>query len=125
MTAARGAIGSYCFKKSVRYILDKCKWYDIKDLILISSLNTIHKITINKYPPCMTQLFKNPEKMRKGSTIATKYIPLSVKMSKFFIYKYIKTYNNIDKNVRAKQPKQFKNEIKLMVKAGTVSDSMD
>ena len=73
----------------------------------------------------MTQLFKNPEKMRKGSTIATKYIPLSVKMSKFFIYKYIKTYNNIHKNVRAKQPKQFKNEIKMMVKAGTVSDSMD
>ena len=62
MTAARAAIGSYCFKKSVRYILDKCKWYDIKDLILISSLNTIHKITINKYLPCMTQLFKNPEK---------------------------------------------------------------
>ena len=79
MTVARAAIGSYCFKKSVGYILDKCKWYDIKDLILISSLNTIHKITINKYPPCMTQL----------------------------------------------QPKQFKNEIKMMVKAGTVSDSMD
>ena len=73
----------------------------------------------------MTQLFKNSEKMRKGNTIVTKYIPLSVKNSNFYIYKYVKVYNKIDQTLRAKQPKNFKTEIKMMVKAGTVSDTMD
>ena len=38
MTAARAAIGNYCYKKSINYILNKCKWFDIKDIIMISSL---------------------------------------------------------------------------------------
>ena len=42
-TAARAAIGNYCFKKSVGYLLSKCKWFDIGDLITYSSLNIIHK----------------------------------------------------------------------------------
>ena len=125
MTAARVAIGDYCFKKSNDYILNKCKWYDIDKLILISSLNTIHKVITNDTPPSMTKYFKSRERLRKGNTIATNIIPLSVKFQNFYIYKYTKIYNKIDNSVRLKNPKGFKNEIKLMVSAGTISDSMD
>ena len=125
MTAARAAIGDYCFKKSNDYILKKCKWYDIDKLILISSLNTIHKVITNNTPPSMTKYFKSRERLRKGNTIATNIIPLSVKLQHFYIYKYTKIYNKIDNTVRLKNPKGFKNEIKLMVSAGTISDSMD
>ena len=69
--------------------------------------------------------FKNNERLRKGNTIATNLIPLSVKLNNFYIYKFCKVYNKIDQSVRSKQPKGFKNEIKMMVKAGTIPDTMD
>ena len=125
ITAARAAIGSYCFKKSIRYILNKCNWFDIEDMILLSSLNTIHKTIANKKPPCLLQYFKSNNRERKGQTTANKYIPTSVKFKNFYIYKYTKIYNKITHDVRSKKVKGFKKEIKLMVKAGTISDTMD
>ena len=43
MTAARAAIGNFCFRKSIQYILTKGKWFDIHDWILSSTLNTLHR----------------------------------------------------------------------------------
>ena len=71
MTAARAAIGDYCFKKSTHYILGKCKWFDINDLIKFSSLNTIHKILYYKKPISLVSLFKSNEKERKVKTVTT------------------------------------------------------
>ena len=42
-TAARAAIGNFCFKKSIKYILNKCKWLDVNELIDYSALTLIHK----------------------------------------------------------------------------------
>ena len=92
---------------------------------MISSLNIIHKITLNKKPKSMTKYFKNRERERKCDTIVTTYIPISAKMNDFYIYKFTKIYNKIDLEVRSKKLKGFKNEIKLMTRAGTVSDTMD
>ena len=47
-TAARCAIGSFCFRKSIRYMLCKCKWMDVKTFIYYTSVFTIHKIIKNK-----------------------------------------------------------------------------
>ena len=71
MTAARAAIGDYCFKKSTHYILGKGKWFDINDLIKFSSLNTIHKILYYKKPISLVSLFKSNEKERKVKTVTT------------------------------------------------------
>ena len=46
-------------------------------------------------------------------------------MSNFYIYKYSKIYNSLDKTLTNKQTKGFKNEIKLMIRAGTLNDTMD
>ena len=50
MTAARCSIGSYCFKKSKKYILDKCKMLAVKELIMCSMLLFVHKLITNKIP---------------------------------------------------------------------------
>ena len=124
MTAARAAIGNFCFRKSIQYILTKCKWFDIDDLILSSSLNTLHKILTTKKPPGMVSYFRlNNE--RKVKNISTKYIPTTEKMKKFYIYKFSKIYNSIDQYIRDKTIKGFKNEIKMCIRAGTINDTMD
>ena len=56
-TAARTAIGSYCFKKSVKYMLTKCKWLDINSMIQYSNLSLIHKTIINKKPKNIHETF--------------------------------------------------------------------
>ena len=103
MTAARAAIGSFCFKKSIHYILSKCKWFDIDDLILFSSLNTIHKTFSNKKTPAMVSYFRTNSKDRKVKSVTTKYIPKSTKMNNFYIYKYTKIYNSLDQYIRDKK----------------------
>ena len=45
MTTARTAIGSYCYKKSISYILDNCKLLSIKDK------NNINKSILNFFHP--------------------------------------------------------------------------
>ena len=125
MTAARAAIGDYCFKKSTQYILNKCKWFDINDLITFSSLNTIHKILHYKKPISLVSLFRSSAKERKAKTVTTNYLPLTTKMSNFYIYKYSKIYNSLDKTLTDKKTKGFKNELKLMIRAGTLNDTMD
>ena len=41
------------------------------------------------------------------------------------IYKYSKIYNSLDKTLTDKKTKGFKNELKLMIRAGTLNDTMD
>ena len=94
-------------------------------MIQISSLNTIHKTLLNKKLLCLFKYFKISNRERKGQPTATKVIPLSSKLNNFYIYKYTKIYNKLPQDVRQKKIKGLKNEIKLMVKAGTISDTMD
>ena len=111
-TAGRTAIGSYCFKKSVSYILSKCKWLDIESMIYYSSINIIHKILIQKTPNSIYNLFRNPNNKRSVSEVTPNYIPTTKKYRKFYIYKYIKQYNELDSYIRLKEVKPFKKEMK-------------
>ena len=125
MSAARAAIGNYCFRKSTQYILNKCKWFSIGDLLTYSSLSIIHKTITTKKPPGMLSYFNNVDRQRNNKIIATVHNPKSVKFNKFYIYKYINVYNKLDNTVKLKSIKGFKKEIKLYLRAGTISDTMD
>ena len=94
-------------------------------MILFSSLNTIHKVFYKRKPPSMVSLYRINTNERKVKNVATKYIPLSTKMKNFYIYKYSKIYNSLDQYIKDKTYKGFKNEMKLIIRAGTISDSMD
>ena len=125
MTAARAAIGSFCFKKSVGYILKKCKWFDIGDLITYSSLNIIHKTIKTKIPLNMLSMFRDLDKVRVVSMISTRYIPVTVRFKQFYIYKFTSTYNSLDSNLKKKSVTAFKKEIKLMLTYRPISDTND
>ena len=84
MTAARAAIGNYCLKKSIIYILKKCNWLSAKNIIINSSLNLIHKIIINQSPPVIFNLFKNIKTKRKVVDVTLKYCPKTKSVKNFF-----------------------------------------
>ena len=125
MTAARAAIGSFCFRKNISYILDKCKWFSIRDLILYSSLAMVHKILVFKQPAGLLSVFRIDNSECKVKTSTTVYKPTSIKLKNFYLYKYAKIYNNLDPYIKKKSVNGFKNEIKLMIRAGTIIDTMD
>ena len=75
MSAARAAIGNYCFQKSIKYILEKCNILEIKDLILFSSLSFLHKIDINRKPESILDKFYPINKRAKFYTFIPTYQP--------------------------------------------------
>ena len=50
MTSARVSIGSYCFKKSTKYILEKCNILNVKQMIIFSTLIFINKLIQYRVP---------------------------------------------------------------------------
>ena len=83
MTASRGAIGDYCFKKSITYILNKCGWMSINKMIQCASINLIHKIIINKTPTPIFNIYKINR--RSNVDIVTVYKPKNRKTEEFFL----------------------------------------
>ena len=74
-TAARAVIGSYCYKKSVNYMLSKCQWLDINAMMQNASLNFLHKVLKFKEPKAIYNLFKNVENRRSVVAITLNYRP--------------------------------------------------
>ena len=125
VTAARAAIGNYCYKKSISYILSKCNWLDINELLHYSCINIIHKTLILKYPESLMCLFRYDTNHRQSKLITTKYIPTTEKFRNFYIYKFIKTYNKMDSQMRNKSIPKFKKEIKQLLRLNPISDTFD
>ena len=92
MSAARSAIGSYCFKKSMIYILDKLNWLSIDKLITYSSICYIHKIIKLNQPESMMDLFRTKVSNRAISKWYTKYQPKTIQMKNFYIYKALEYF---------------------------------
>ena len=63
MAGARAAIGNYCFRKSIYYILNKCDILDAKEMLLVSALNFMYKLNYNKGPESILKFFY-PERLR-------------------------------------------------------------
>ena len=123
MKSARSAIGNYCYKKSTSYILNKCKWLNINNMIKYSSINLLHNI-LNKNEP---KIIINMLKINRRSVvdINTKYIPQSRELKSFFIYKSLKLYNAIPKELKHLETNKFKKALKKYIENVQVSDTYD
>ena len=84
----------------------------ITKLIKCASINLIHKIISTKIPNSIYSLYKINR--RSNVEIVTHYRPKTKKTEEFFIYKAIKQYNKIPKQI--KSAKNFKKEIKNYIK---------
>ena len=124
MKAARAAIGDYCFKKSTSYILGKCKWMRIKDMITYSSLVFINNVIKNKKPKSILNIYKTNRFIRHKAEISNTNIPKNKKYSTFFLQQHTTTYNKIPSEMKEKSIKTFKKELKLWI-CHRPSDTMD
>ena len=125
MTAARATIGSYCFKKSKIYILNKCKWLDIKQMINYASLKFIHKIVVNKKPNSITLLYKNILTRRAVVNVTSLYKPKYKKMKVFIIYNGLAMYNNLPNSLRLLNVKRYNIQLRKYIISNNISDTMD
>ena len=125
MASARTIIGNYCFKKSIKYILDKVKLLDAKQFIIFSALNIIHKIITNGIPSSIFQLYKNQNKRVKDRTIRTIYKPKTAKMSNHIIYKISKIYNSLPLDLKNKPSKPFSKQLKVLLQSTCMWDVGD
>lgn len=122
-TAARCAIGHYCFKKSITYMLNKCKWLEIDKMISYASLKLIHNIIINKMPKSIYDLFKINR--RSVVDINLKYVPKTRNYKQFYICKELKNYNKLPQTLKGSNKFKFKISLKEHLKATSGSDSRD
>ena len=123
MTAARSAIGNYCYRKSNMYILEKCGWLNINKMISSASLKLLNNIIINKEPKAIYDLFKINR--RSVVDINLKYTPKTKYYENFFLCKELKIYNNLPKNLKGLTNSKFKKSIKEYLKATTGTDTRD
>merc|ERR1712105_226449 len=82
MAAARTIIGNYCFKKSINYILDKCKLLDSKDMIAFASIKYINKILLHKTPRSIISNYSANNKQNTDNKLTTIYKPKTKKLGK-------------------------------------------
>ena len=94
-------------------------------MIYYSSINIIHKVLIQKTPNNIYKLYRNPDNKRSVSEVTPNYILTTEKYKKFYIYKYIKQYNELDSYIRLKEVKPFKKEMKEILMYRPVSDTCD
>ena len=87
MASARTIIGNYCFKKSIKYILDKVKLLDARQFIIFSVLKLIHKVISYGTPASIFHMFKKQNRRVNDKIIRTIYKPKKSKMSNHIIYK--------------------------------------
>merc|ERR1711873_31590 len=100
MMSARTIIGNYCYKKSIGYILGKCKMFDISIMIAQSCLKLFHKMIHHQKPKSIFNLYLGRNKRKTTKIIRTIYIPKSKKLCNHFIYKVPKMYNKIPNPIK-------------------------
>ena len=115
MTAARAAIGNYCYRKSTSYILDKCKWLHIDNLIKFRCISYIYKIQYDKSPKSIVEVYRENRFQRHKSEITINYVPKNTKYTRFFLYDHIGSYNQIPMEIKSKHPKLFKKYLKVWI----------
>ena len=97
---ARCAIGNYCLKKSIHYILNKCKWLSINNMIKYSSLVFIHNIIKNKKPRGVVNIYKTNRFLRHKADLSLSSVPKNNKYSKFFLQEHTTNYNLIPHEIK-------------------------
>merc|ERR1712112_195188 len=112
MASARVAIGNYCFKKTIKYILEKCKILGAKEMIAYSSILFIHKIILNKKPNSNFNRYMPFNSRQTDKKIRTKYRPKTKKFKNHIINKGAELLNNIPNDIRNMSISKFKKQLK-------------
>ena len=111
--AAKLAVGNGYFRKSNKYLLDKCGWLNVSSLIEFSSICFIHKVIYYQRPSNIYDLFKMPSRAAKN---IVPFENLSTKHTRnFFIYKSLVLFNNLKNEVKSMQPLKFRIKLRKLM----------
>ena len=110
MRMGRMTLNSYCFKKSIEYILGQCNWFDINEMIKLSSLKFIHQVITSANPPTLYSKLKLNK--RSCSDISFFRFPKQKAFKNTVLFKGIYYYNKIPSELRKLSIKHFNSKLK-------------
>ena len=110
MRTARMILNSYCFKKSIEYILGKCNWFDINEMIKLSSIKFINNLLITQKPLGLYSNIKIND--RVSAPISFYSYPKSSTYKCTLLYKGIAYYNKLPKYLKFLPRKKFQYLVK-------------
>ena len=125
MTAARAAIGSFCFKKSKTYILNKCKLLDIKDMIIYSSLLFLYKIEKNNVNKTILDFFYKKRSRDKNIKFRPLHIPRMKMLENNIFHRGTHIYNELPQSLKNLPTEKFRIALIQYVRDTQVWDSFD
>ena len=120
MAAARTIIGNYCFKKSINYILDKCKLLDSKDMIAFASIKYINKILLHKTPRSIISNYLANNKRNTDNKLRTIYKPKTKKLGKHIIYRGAQLYNIIPSEIKNLPIKAMSKKLRIFIRTSNM-----
>ena len=100
MTAARAAIGNYCYRKSTVYILKKCGLLNIKKLIIFSSLSFYYNLNKRKLPDSIYNLFQKQNSRAKTDVFRPIYKPKTKGVDNGCLYRGAIQYNSLPDSMK-------------------------
>ena len=103
-------INSYCFKKSIDYILGCCNWVDINEMIKMSSLKFINNMLVTQKPGTLYSKIKLNK--RTCADLSFYSFPKLEGLKSTLLYKGIFYYNQLPSDLKYLPSKQFKVVIK-------------
>ena len=110
MRAARMTINSYCFKKSIDYILGLCKWHDIDEMIKWCSLKFMNNMLTSQKPKSLFNKIKFSK--RACRNLSFHYFPKSSMWKNTLLYKGIEYFNKLPNHLKYLPGKTFKAKLK-------------
>ena len=121
MTAARAAINNYCFKKSCHYILTKCNWLNINNMIIYSGITLTYKILTKKEPAALMMLYRKKNSNRNYTNWYTDYLPKTEIMNRFHTYRCLEYFYTLPKEIQNCKKTTFKKKLKLYLNSTTIA----
>ena len=110
MRTARMTLNSYCFKKSIEYILGSCNWVDINEMIKLSSLKFINNMLVTNKPGTLYSKIKVNKRL--CADISFYKFPKLGGFKSTLLYKGISYYNKLPSDLKYLPGKQFKAKLK-------------
>ena len=110
MRSARTCHNSYCFKQNISTILERCNWRDIKEQLILSSLNFCHNMLQNQAPHYLFNQLKIGR--RTCTKLSFKNFPISTKRKRNLLYQSVSWYNKVSQDIKCLNKNKFKFKIK-------------
>ena len=103
-------LNSYCYKKSIEFILGSCKWLDINEMIKFASIKFINNLVVSKKPGELYSMLKFGK--RSCSNISFYYFPKTSGFKSTLLYRGIMYYNQLPNELKYLPKKKFSKQFK-------------